>query len=101
MHAFTPSMILSGLPAPMFWPQNVVMAMPRLSSATMNSILMRIPAAKPATNTVPRALFELWIMMLPMAVMENCSPIGTPTPSSCAADSLSNLRSSGHSRRTS
>ena len=33
-------------------------------------------------HDVPKALFALWSMMLPMAVIENCSPIGTPMSNS-------------------
>lgn len=44
----------------------------------MKNILMRIAAVKAATQAVPRALLALCSMMLPIAVMENCKPIGTP-----------------------
>ena len=61
------------------------MAMPRLSSGHMKNILIRMAAVKAATQAVPSALLALWSMMLPMAVMENCSPIGTPMVSSVRA----------------
>ena len=55
-------------------------AMPRLSSGHKKNILMRMADVNAATQAVPNALFALCNMMLPMAVMENCKPIGTPMP---------------------
>jgi hypothetical protein len=54
------------------------MAIPKLSSGHITNILIRMAAVKAATQAVPSALFALCNMMLPMAVMENCNPIGTP-----------------------
>ena len=52
------------------------------SNTQMKQALMRIAVVKAATHTVPRPLLELCSMMLPMAVMLNCSPMGMPLPSS-------------------
>ena len=54
------------------------MAIPKASSGHITNILIRMAAVKAPTQAVPKALFALCNMMLPIAVMENCKPIGTP-----------------------
>ena len=61
------------------------MAMPKLSNGQMKNILIRIAEVKAATQVVPKALFALCNIMLPIAVMENCKPIGTPIARSVLA----------------
>ena len=41
-------------------------------------ILIRAAEVKAATQAVPKALLALCNMILPIAVIENCNPIGTP-----------------------
>ena len=65
----------------------------------MKNIFTRMAAVKAATHTVPNALFALCNMMLPIAVMENCKPIGTPIDSKTRARPAWNRRSSGDSAR--
>ena len=77
------------------------MAIPKLSNVQMKSILMRIPAVKAATQAVPNALLALCNMMLPMAVIENCSPMGIPMYNSVRAKAPLNFRSEGVARRMS
>ena len=62
---------------------------------------MRTPAVKAATQAEPRALLALWSMMLPMAVIENCNPIGSLIASSVRACRERNRRSSRVLRRIS
>ena len=73
-----PSFILSTFCAPMFCPQYVAMATPMFSKTHVNKYFTRIDAVNDATYIVPSALFALCSMITPMAVIENCSPIGTP-----------------------
>ena len=56
----------------------------------MKNILMRIATVNAVTDAVPRALLALWSMMLPIAVMENCRPMGRPMESRrfCLSQSL-------------
>ena len=44
----------------------------------MKNILIRAAEVKAATQAVPNALLALCNMILPIAVIENCNPIGTP-----------------------
>ena len=44
----------------------------------MKNILIRAAEVKAATQAVPKALLALCNMILPIAVIENCNPIGTP-----------------------
>ena len=67
----------------------------------MANILMRMAAVKAATQSVPRALLALCSIMLPMAVIENCKPIGTPILSSVEQCRRDIVRSSREARRMS
>ena len=69
--------------------------MPKLSKGHMKNILIRMAAVNAATQVVPKALLALCSIMLPMAVMENCSPMGTPMYISVRAKAPSNFRSAG------
>lgn len=79
--------------APIFCPQYVAMARPIFSKTQVKRYFMRIDAVKAATHVVPRALLALWSMMMPMPVMENCKPIGTPLLSRMEMRLLSKVRS--------
>ena len=70
------------------------MAIPKLSNGQMKNVLIRMAAVNAATHAVPRALLALCNMMLPIAVMENCNPIGTPMFSSRFAKAVLNRFSS-------
>ena len=94
IESFTPVFTRWSLRAPRFCPQYVAMATPMFSRTQVNRYLMRIAAVKDATYTVPRALFALCSMMIPMEVMENCSPIGMPLFNNILILLLSKLRSS-------
>ena len=94
MASFTPLVMRSMRPAPRFWPQYVAIATPMFSNTQVKRYLMRIEAVKAATQVVPRALLALCSMMMPMPVMENCKPIGTPLLSNMLVRLLSNRRSS-------
>ena len=58
------------------------MATPMFSNTHVNKYFTRMAAVNDATYIVPSALFALCNMITPMAVIENCSPIGTPFISS-------------------
>ena len=75
--------------------------MPRLSSGHIKNILMRMAAVKAATQAVPNALLALCNMILPIAVIENCNPIGTPIYINLRARAPLNFRSSGVPRNIS
>jgi len=60
----------------------------------MKNILIRAAEVKAATQAVPNALLALCNMILPMAVIENCNPIGTPIANKVRASPAWNLRSS-------
>ena len=40
--------------------------------------MMRLAAVAPATAVEPKPFMVAWIIRLPMAVTEYCSPMGTP-----------------------
>lgn len=72
----------------MFCPQYVAMATPMFSYTQVKMYFALAAAVNAATYIVPRALFALCSIITPMAVIENCMPIGTPfmskfCPSSC------------------
>ena len=62
---------------------------------------MRMAAVKAATQAVPNALLALCNMMLPIAVIENCNPIGTPIHINLRARAPLNFRSSSVPRNIS
>ena len=93
MAAFTPSSTLSNLPAPIFCPQYVAIAMPRFSNTQVKRYFIRIDAVKAATYIVPNALLALCSITIPMPVIENCKPIGTPLLSNMLTFLLSYSRS--------
>ena len=77
-----PSFTRSIFFAPMFCPQYVAMATPMFSYTQVKMYLALAAAVNAATYIVPRALFALCSIITPMAVIENCMPIGTPFMSS-------------------
>jgi len=73
-----PFLIRSGFPAPRFWLQNVETAVDIASKGHIANCFILIPAVKPETYTLPSPLLADCITMLPIAVTEYWSPIGTP-----------------------
>ena len=54
------------------------MAMPQVSSGAATTLCTLLAAETAATALAPRPLTAPCRMMLPMAVMENCRPMGMP-----------------------
>ena len=67
---------------------------PNASKTQAKSICSLLEAVTEATTTDPRPLTEVCSRMLPMAVMDSCSPMGSPMPSSRAMWSSRGRRSS-------
>ena len=68
-------------PAPKFCPANVVMAMPYAPEIIQKKPSILPKAVHAAAVSVPNELMPVWMMMLEMAYMFDCSPAGMPTAS--------------------
>ena len=74
----SPFLIRSGCLAPIFWLQNTDAEVAIASNGHIANCLILMPAVNPETHTLPSPLFADCITILPIAVMENCSPVGSP-----------------------